>query len=409
MKLQKYIAILIIAVAALIQFLSCSKMDEYKEEFMAGGEITYAGALDTVIAQSGYKRINLKMVLGKDPQVTRIKAYWNDKKDSVEIPVQRPLTSDTINYLINNLTAGGYNFTIYTFDAQNHTSVLRNANGVAYDDDYVNSLANRTLRSITPNANVDSLILKWNDSNLGQLGTELVYTLRAGGDKVMTLFPRDTMVGIPDDYVPGSELRYRSFYKPNENAYDTFKVAEYSVVTLAELIFERQLAKTGFKQYTLPGDVGASQYATWTMPKLWDGTYAAPGYATAIAALPLSFTFDTGESSAINRIIYWMPSDRIFNTDAAKVFEVWGSDAPATNGSWDSWTLLTTCTSTKPSGLAPGTNTAADVAAAAAGQEFVFPANGPRTRYIRIKALSRWGTGTFISMGELTFFTRTRR
>ncbi|MBO9659006.1 MAG: hypothetical protein J7527_09290 [Chitinophagaceae bacterium] len=409
MKFQHYISILLIAIAGVPQFSACSKMDAYKEEFMAGGEIIYAGALDTVIAQSGYKRINLQMVLGKDPQVTKIKAYWNDKRDSVEIAVQRPLASDTVNYLIGNLTAGGYSFTVYTFDAQEHMSVLRNASGVAYDDDYVNSLANRTLRSIAPNTAVDSLILKWNDSNLGQIKTELIYTLRNGGEKVLTLLPGDSIVGIPDEYVPNSELRYRSFYKPNENAYDVFASPEYSEVTLAELIYERQLAKSGFRQNSLPGDVGNSQYATWTMAKLWDNTYAAPGYATAVAALPLSFTFDTGESTSINRLIYWMPSDRIFNTDAAKSFEIWGSDAPAANGSWDSWTLLGTFNSVKPSGSAPGTNTAADVAAAAAGQEYVFPANLPKTRYIRIKALSRWGTGTFISMGELTFFTKTRR
>ncbi len=104
-----------------------------------------------------------------------------------------------------------------------------------------------------------------------------------------------------------------------------------------------------------------------------------------------------------------MPADRIFNLESVKSFEVWGSNAPASDGTWASWTLLTTCTSVKPSGSAAGTNTAADIAAAAAGQSFTLPDNLIKTRYIRIKVLSRWGVGTFQAIGELSFFTSDRK
>ncbi|MFT3825309.1 MAG: DUF4998 domain-containing protein [Chitinophagaceae bacterium] len=410
MKIKKYILLAVPAIAAILYVSSCSKMDDYKKEFLSGGEIVYAGALDTVIAQSGYKRINLKMVLGSDPQVTKIKVYWNDKQDSVEIAVQRPVTSNTINYMISDLAGGNYNFIAYTYDSQNHSSVVRNASGVAYDDTYLNSLANRTIKSSAPSTNVDSMIIKWNDANSGQIDTEIKYLLADGTEKVKKLLPADTLLGIPDGYKGGSLLQYRSRYLPNATAYDTFTVPEYSTLTLDALpLYERQMDKSLFKMYTLPTDVGASTYTTWVMSALWNNTYNAPGYATAVSTPPVWFTFDMGESAKINRFIYWMPQDRIFNLEAVKSFEIWGSNAPASDGSWASWTYLSTFTSVKPSGSALGTNTAADIAAAAAGQELVMPDNIPKTRYIRIKVLSNWGTKTFQAMGELTFYTRDRK
>lgn len=410
MKINKYILIAIPVIAGILYISSCSKQDDYKKEFLAGGEIVYAGALDTVIAQSGYKRINLKMVLSNDPQVTKIKAFWNDRQDSVVIPVQRPVASNTINFLINNLNAGNYNFIVYTYDNQNHASVVRNASGVAYDDNYLNALANRTIKSVTPSIAVDSMLIKWNEPNAGQIDTEIKYTLQNGSEQVILLKPADTMVGIKEGYLAGSVLQYRSRYIPNATSFDTFVVKEYSTLTLDALPpYERQLDKSLFKQYKLPTDVGASTYATWLMTTLWNNTYNTPGYATAIATLPVWFTFDLGESARINRFIYWMPQDRIYNLEAVKSFEIWGSNTPATDGTWDSWTYLSTCTSTKPSGSALGTNTADDIAAAAAGQVFVIPAGTPKTRYIRIKVLSNWGNKTFQAMGELTFFTSDRK
>lgn len=395
--------------AGLISFASCSKMDDYKEEFMKGGEIIYAGALDTVIAQSGYKRINLKMVLGKDPQVTRIKAYWNDRQDSIEIPVQRPLVSDTVNLMIDDLEARSYSFTVYTFDQQNHSSVIRTASGAAYGDDYVNSLGNRIIKSVAPNVRVDSLIIKWSEANIGQVLTEVTYSKRNGELNTVRLLSTDSIVGLPDDYLGGSELQYRSAYMPNENSYDTFWVTQSSSIILNALPpYERQLDKTRFAKVTLPTDVGASQYATWPMTNLWNGYVTGTGYATAVGANPVWFTFDMGESVTLNRFMYWMPQDRIYNLEAVKSFEIYGSNAPASDGSWASWTYLMTCNSYKPSGSPAGTNTAEDVAYAAAGQEFIIPDGAPKTRYIRIKVLSNWGNGTFQAMGELTFYTRDR-
>ena len=88
MKVIKYSKILFLIIAALSVLISCTKEDAYKK-FQKGGEIIYAGTLDTVIAQSGKNRINLRMKLGNDASVTKVKVYWNDGKDSSQLAVPR--------------------------------------------------------------------------------------------------------------------------------------------------------------------------------------------------------------------------------------------------------------------------------------------------------------------------------
>lgn len=410
MKLFNKTFIAIILAGLLFLINACSKMDDYKKEFLNGGEIIYAGALDTIITQPGYKRINLKLVLGKDQQVTKVKAYWNDFRDSMEIAVARPATSDTVNMLVTGLEGRSYTFSVYTMDKANNKSVARVVTETAYSDEYVNALPNRTILSVAANANVDSMLVKWNEANTGQVFTELTYTSLANETKKVRISASVyTSAWGELDYLGGSQLSYRSAYLPKANAFDTFWVVTPSVITLPALPpYERQFQKSLFAIYRLPTDIGPSQYTTWPMTNLWNGLITGTGYATAVGPTPVWFTFDMGQSAKINRFMYWMPQDRIFNLEAVKKFEIYGSNQPAADGSWDSWTFLRTCESIKPSGSPTGTNTAADVAAATAGQEFIMPTDIPKTRYIRIKVLEHWGVGTFQAMGELTFYTRDR-
>ncbi len=76
-----------------------------------------------------------------------------------------------------------------------------------------------------------------------------------------------------------------------------------------------------------------------------------------------------------------------------------GSNNPAADGSWDSWTKLMDGTSVKPSGLPIGTNSPEDIALVGAGEEFIFPENTPDVKYIRIKVLETWsGAKSFYIM-----------
>lgn len=408
MKAVKYFNVLFIAAVALLCLASCTKGDAYKK-FQKGGEIIYAGTLDSVIAQSGKNRINLMMTLGNDASVTKIKVYWNDGSDSAQVAVPRPATSATVNLLIPNLVVGTYNFKVYTYDKQGNSSVVKNVSGIAYGADYESSLVNRRIKTAVPNTGLDSLILTWNEPNPGLVKTELTYARKNGIIVTVSVPPTETVTKLSDDYLAGSILTYRSTYKFDPNSFESYTVPEALTLTLNAMPpYERQLTKANFREFILPTDVLEGGFG-WLMPALWNGVYTGNGFATQPGKpLPVWFTFDTGVSTKINRFVYHMPADRIFKLEAVKSFEIWGSNNPATDGSWGSWTLLRTCDSFKPSGSPVGTDTSEDKAAAAAGQEFVLPEGLPSTRYIRIKVLSNWGNGSFQAMGEFTFFTRER-
>src|SRR5699024_8356019 len=73
-----------------------------------------------------------------------------------------------------------------------------------------------------------------------------------------------------------------------------------------------------------------------------------------------------------------------------KEFELWGSNEPDADGSWDSWIKLGVYNVHKPSGISGDNRTQEHIDAALAGHEFEIPENSPAVRYIRIKVLDTW-------------------
>jgi hypothetical protein len=169
-------------------------------------------------------------------------------------------------------------------------------------------------------------------------------------------------------------------------------------------IFEEQLDRRKFAEYVLPTDEQPAW--GWVMPNIWDGIIVnntnvdKPGFHTAPGQWPQHFTFSLGVEAKLSRFRFWQRGSWIAFTDRnIKKFEIWGSNTPAANGSYDGWSLLLEGESVKPSGLPMGDNSTEDLALVGAGEEFVFPAGTPSVKYIRIKVLETWsGANSFYIM-----------
>lgn len=379
---------------------SCTKEDAYKE-FMKGGEISYAGRVDSITVHPGNQRIQLSLALGSDPLVTKVKAFWNDHRDSTILTVNRTSGKDTVNLIISNLTEGNYNFSVFTMDNKNNSSVAVNASGTVYGPSYFNSLVNRRIKELGFSNDGTKLELSWAAPSIDEIGVELRYLGTDNQEKIFVV-PGGQLKTELTAVKDGSVLKYRSLFKPEPNAIDTFS-PEYTAVNIP--FFERKLDKSKFMELILPGDARTAH--GWLMPFLWDDKYNPPGFATT-PGVPLWFTFDTGVSSTPSRIRTWQANDRLYSGESVRKFEVWGSNDPNPDGSWSSWTKLLTAESVKPSGLPLGENTAADIDYAKAGEEFVFPAGLPKVRYIRLKLLENWGGAGFMTMEEITLWTNDR-
>lgn len=158
----------------------------------------------------------------------------------------------------------------------------------------------------------------------------------------------------------------------------------------------------------------------------FDGTAANPIGAKQWwglnAPLPMQFTLDLGAGKAVqlSNIKMWSrittPPENLFKATHIKEFEVYASNNPAADGSWDSWTYITTGYSNRPSGLTfPAEPTAEDITYAKAGEDFEidWPDAG-RYRYFRIKITAMWDGALYrpipnsatITLAEMKLFGR---
>lgn len=172
-------------------------------------------------------------------------------------------------------------------------------------------------------------------------------------------------------------------------------------------VFEEMMDKSLFREYNLPTDTWQAHQGFRTPQVLWDGNdwvsstiyHTAPG-----TGIPQHFTFDMGVSATLSRFLMYSRLNHEYRWNHPKVFELWGSNAPNPDGSWESWTKVGTYTSVKPSGSPPGEYTADDITYARAGEEFDVEGQVEPYRYWRWRTLDTWGGNSDVSMGELTFF-----
>ncbi|HMI01944.1 MAG TPA: DUF5000 domain-containing lipoprotein [Pedobacter sp.] len=179
-------------------------------------------------------------------------------------------------------------------------------------------------------------------------------------------------------------------------------------------VFEQQLDKTKFKEVRLPTDTYTPHSGFAGVTALWDdkwnsGTvfHTKPG-----TGLPQWFTFDLGANVSLSRFKFYhrlgggqQSTDGAYAGGDPKVFELYGSNDPNKDGSWDSWTLIGEFQSVKPSGSPQGIVTSEDFQYAVVdGEEFDIPPGTARYRYLRWRTNKVWGSLDHHYLAELTFF-----
>jgi hypothetical protein len=179
-------------------------------------------------------------------------------------------------------------------------------------------------------------------------------------------------------------------------------------------MFEQKLDKKLFKPFKLPTD--ANLHSNMSMSNLWNDVIVGGSSSNSSwlrtangSGVPHWFTFDMGVKAKLSRFHY-IPRGAVdelnllYAAGDPYLFEIWGSNEPAIDGSFTGWTKLSECQNVKPSGLAIGTNSNEDILAAQAGHEFKMPLDIPAVRYIRIKMLQTWGNSDYMWMAEATLY-----
>lgn len=186
-----------------------------------------------------------------------------------------------------------------------------------------------------------------------------------------------------------------------------------TLVTTLTPLYESVLPKSGYRVYNLPTDAPQG-YASTGIAKLWDNdTMVWPNVSLTSTTIttPQWITFDTGKLAKLSRIVIWdypeyTNSGRMYYMNGSmRNFEVWASDNPPSDGSWNNWHKLGEFEQIKPSGiLTTGTQTTEDYNYANAGISYDFDIQAPKGRYIRIKCNKNWSGTTYFSIAEVQLY-----
>lgn len=214
--------------------LACTPMDDYKR-FIGDGEISYTGRIDSVKVYSGKERVMIEGLLISDPKVCGCLIFWNNKKDSLDVPVVRTEKVDTFRHIVN-LPENLYNFELYTYDRFNNRSVPVYKSGHSYGNNFVSRLTNRPL-SGSPVSSDQGLTVSFLpvDKTLGPIYTVVNYINNEEKEDTVHIAIDQETCSIKD-YKLGSNFSHYTMYVPDTLCIDTFStIVEKNIKPLTKI------------------------------------------------------------------------------------------------------------------------------------------------------------------------------
>ncbi|BAV09461.1 protein of unknown function [Filimonas lacunae] len=234
-----------------LQLAACSKMDEYRK-YAEGGEIAYAGKLDSLKIYSGRNRVLVKGLFIADPNIVSCKIYWDSRKDSVLVPVARTHGVDTLSQLIENLEEGVHSFEVVTYDTFQRKSVIVNGTGTAYGERYQAFLINRPVNNSELDGSAKTSV-SWGGMDLtsGVFASDVTFTDTFGVLQTVRV-PIAIVDTVLKPYKYGTTFTYRTLFLPDSLSIDTFYTG-YQTVNVLMNVTKQYLANTG----------GPFNYSSW--------------------------------------------------------------------------------------------------------------------------------------------------
>lgn len=296
MNFFKYRLYVVALLGTILGIFSCTSSDEYLK-FVEGGEVSYTGKIDSLKIFSGRERVRLEGLIISDPKVSELRVYWNTKKDSVVIPINRTSGVDVVSTIIENLSENIYNFEVKTFDAKGNSSIIQNVTTQTYGARYQASLTDRKIISSSLSSSLSLTIdFATMDLTTGAFATEIVYTDGLNVEHTITVPVTQNQL-VVSNYKIGSQFKQRSLFLPNKTCIDTFSTD--FVTKVPEVIDYTYLIKNNKKPFEAEA---GSPSATFVNLKDWVTNAAAKpanGYGGLHTSLDNSMNFETVNSSTI--------------------------------------------------------------------------------------------------------------
>src|SRR3546814_595434 len=188
-------------------------MDGTYKKFIEGGEIRYGKRPDSVGIYPGNNRAQVWFVSSAADKLSRAIVYWNDRNDSITIPIDTELLTDTIRAVVDDIAEGSYTFEFVTFDRDGNHSLPRDTTAAIFGPVYQGALHARSIRSAGL-ANGTVRIFWHDESNAQTIGTQLQYKDHTGKEVTISITGADSQTRIGE--LPlGDSVQIRSLFKPH--------------------------------------------------------------------------------------------------------------------------------------------------------------------------------------------------
>lgn len=187
-----------------------------------------------------------------------------------------------------------------------------------------------------------------------------------------------------------------------------------TLVQAIKPLFEEEIPKATWKAVHLPTDTYEPAASSYVLENLWNDNINGFGGAifasTNAGTMPQWVTIDLGMNVIMSRVIIHQAeqgTEHFYQGSAPKIMEIWASNNPDSDGSWESWDSLGTFHSFKPSGLPLGQWDEEDgIYGWLQGESFEFVEILPPYRYVRLKTNETYGGGGQVVISELDVMGR---
>jgi hypothetical protein len=347
--------LLLIFMFAGIGLFSCRDMDKDYREFIVPNGIIYPQKADSIKIYPGLNRVKIEWPKTVDPKVVKAQIYWNNYTDTVDVDILAD--ADITSVIIEDLPENTYTFYIKTFDADGNSSIPSEVTGSAYGANFIQSLGSRPLTII---ASENMAALYWGEVASSVTRFSIRY-VTSSGQTVEKDIPLDETMSIITDFKQGGAITTLTYYMPFTGALD--EVAAIIETVFPDVLEEMRIPSDKFRNAALPGDTYRSYagMADFQLENIWDGSIQRGHYYSADwAAIPQHFTIALGRTVIIDRFKMYPRDDggysEMYNGSAPRFVEIWGTDNPPADGSFDNWHKIGEWEQSKPSGYGQGAN-----------------------------------------------------
>ncbi len=276
----KNLIVFLFTIVLTFAFFACSTMKDKQEPFLTGGEKIYLVKTDSVHVLSGNNRVRVQCILTNAYNVNKILVYWNSRADSILFDYAKTDKNiDTVKLDIPALSEKSYIFELYTKNDAGDRSIKVTAFGTSYGDRYISSLSPRVISGFT----FDGVngTLNWYGSFEKEKSTQISYFKKTGDSVIVFLTSKSSSLSLPDLSTTSSIIKYRSFYKPDSTAIDSFATAWSAYKPFIEVIQDKSAWKiidfssqepkegggNGIASAAIDGNVNTFWHTAWDLSK----------------------------------------------------------------------------------------------------------------------------------------------